>query len=453
MPRPKSKAPALLRRRKTIPTDEMPQVELEEVSEQPQVIEVKHKTEWSEMRPVEEAPDQDLIFDDETESRPKRKVNSERDEIRKKLGRAGITPGSQLKLTIERYLHSDAVDGQGGMFAETEHCTKYVCAEGHITSEDYLDVARRFGPGLYRFTLRLKNTIVTAWDKRISPATPTFQHINPTDPNSPQVIVNMPEGANGQQPVGVLDPMKQMRELAKTYKEMKIAFEGEGAQAPAAAAPTDPKIAALQLISENPEVMEKIGSGIAKTVLGAKGAGDSDPWADVAMEAIKSGQAAEIAATIIREIMAPFRNMNGQAQAPQPPPPPVMPAPQVVPQNGEPQRVVNPPPQAPRPRPAQEQPAQATQNVTPADALMLALIDAMNRNAPLKEAQSIINVAVYRNPELDESIDELLNLSTDELMNLLKAYHPKVDEIPHAKEWLESLTGSLAQGEQLEAAE
>src|SRR5262249_23820832 len=147
-----------------------------------------------------------------------------------------------------------------------------------------------------------------------------------------------------------------------------------------------PKVAALQMIAENPDVMEKIGKGIASTVLGAKGGGDSDPWADVAMEAIKSGQAAQIAATIIREIMAPFRNMRGEEsaqtfQAPQP-------APVLNERTGGPQAAARAPqPVAPAaPERPQVQPAAARPMMTPADALMMALIDAMIRNAPLKEA-------------------------------------------------------------------
>jgi hypothetical protein len=69
--------------------------------------------------------------------------------------------------------------------------------------------------------------------------------------------------------------------------------------------------------------MDKIGSGIAKTIFGSKGGDDSDPWAEVAKEAIRSGQAPQIVATLVREVMAPFRNLwgnnNGQEQVAQAP--------------------------------------------------------------------------------------------------------------------------------------
>lgn len=284
--------------------------------------EVKHKTEWVELRPVEEGAEdgeRELFDDDVIEEKPKRRVNSERDELRKKLAKSNITPGSQLKLTIERYTHSDVVDSQGGMFAETEHCNKYVCAESHITSEDYLDVARKFGPGLYRFTLRMKNQIVTAWDKRISggAATPVVQHVNPNDPTSPQFIVQMPEGA--QQPVSVVDPLKQMREAAKFYKEMKQTFEPEGMQQQQQ--PKSEEEVLTTAILNRPEVVDNLVGSVMKRIGGSSGK-DDEPWyADVVRDAVKSGQLVQVVQVAIDRIfngvgnLFPGRqNQNGQAQ-------------------------------------------------------------------------------------------------------------------------------------------
>ncbi|MBO0721506.1 MAG: hypothetical protein J2P41_11830, partial [Blastocatellia bacterium] len=222
-----------------------------------------------------------------------------------------------------------------------------------------------------------------------------------------------------------------------------------------------PETAAWQIISKNPDVMERIGSGLAKTILGSK-AGDTDPWADVAMEAIRSGQAVGIVREAINAFFSginglfPKGNQNGQAPAG----PPQVPAPPN--QNGFPQAtptsVWNQAPanaEGPASRPVQESagvdqtnPALQQVVMTPADTLIIQLIQAMERNAPLKEAQSVIEVAIFRNPELGESVDELLNMSTESIMTLLGGYHPKVSEIPHAKKWLKSLMGSLASSEQ-----
>lgn len=304
-------------RRKTtevevLPADEKPKSRKKAVTakhtvtyEAPEIVDV----------PIDE--DEEIILegdlDDEIEEKPKRRPQkNERDELRKKLAQSNVTPASQLKLSIEKYLHSDTEGG--GTWAEAEHCTKYACTEAHITGEDYLEVARKWGTGTYRFTLRMNNKIVTAWDKRISAgaaaSTSVMQNAIPGDPTSPQVVVQMPN--NPQQPAPPADPLVQLRNAFKIVKEFKADLGLDvSQQSQPTPLPLDPKIAALQLFAESPDVMERVGAGIAKIAMGNRGGHHESTWTDVAMEAIKSGQASEIVAAILREIMAPFRNVLG----------------------------------------------------------------------------------------------------------------------------------------------
>lgn len=420
--------------------------------ERPQVVEVKHKTEWSEMRPLEQAPeDEEDIFEDEeteeteeTEGKPRSKRRVTFDAIRNKLAKAGITPTSQLKLSIEKYRHSELVDGQGGHFAEREHCAKYVCSEEHVKSEDYLDVARRFGAGLFRFTLRMQNRVITAWDKRIVLPVQAIiqQQANPADPTSPQISV--PDVAAAATPISVIDPVDQLVKSAAAYQKLRKAFEPE-AQPPAQPAQMDSKIAALQLVAENPEVMEKIGKGIASLALG-KGATDGDPWAEVAMEAVKSGQAAQIVKTAIDAVFTGINNLFPPKTPPPAPRPPLQPridmAPQAQPITQNAQNAQNGR-QAPLvPAPGAPDPARQPVQVAPVDALVYTLIDSMSHRAPISEARNIINISVVRNPELEDSIDELLSHPVDDLFTMLKAWRPEIERIEHAKPWLESLIAS-----------
>ena len=82
--------------------------------------------------------------------------------------------------------------------------------------------------------------------------------------------------------------------------------------------------------------------------------------------------------------------------------------------------------------------------LTPADELIYALISLMAKQAPTTEAVNMINIAVVRHPGLGDSIDELLNLSVDQILMMLGAYHPPVAQMPHAREWVNSLIESLA---------
>ena len=122
------------------------------------------------------------------------------------------------------------------------------------------------------------------------------------------------------------------------------------------------------------------------------------------------------------------------APIPMPMPPP-MPNP---PTPNPPMPIPEPPTPMPEPMPITQ-----SQNLTEADALVLSLIQAMENKTPTEEVINQINIAVYRTPELGESIDELLNLDTEHFMTLLSAYNPAVRKIEGAREWLEKLIEAL----------
>jgi len=445
MPRRKTTTKAETRRRAPAEVEILPAEDPPPLPGRKTLVEAEHTIKYSAPVPVTvDQTGEDMLIDgveyEEQERARRRKKTSkdERDELKREMDKLGVASVSRLKLSIDKYRHSESDDS--GTMAEKDYCTKYPVTKDHILNEDYLDVARKYGPGRFWFTLRMDNQIVRQWERKINNAltAPIIQSVNPADPNAPQVITYPMPDANGHQPVGQMtwQEMIKMQDslFERKLKELKLFRESIGVdigQQSAQAAVTDPKIAALQLIADNPDVMERIGKGIASTVLGAKH-GDGDPWAEVAMEAVKSGQAANMLRSAIDAI---FNGING-----------LFPKPQNGPLAG-----VQPMAQAPAPQPAPAEAAPVSQEsaaqhmtLAPSDALIIQLIGALERNAPLKEAQTIINVAVYRHPELDESIEQLLNMSVDEIMVMLTAYHSKVAEIPHAKQWLETLIGSLA---------
>lgn len=311
-------------RRKAAKVEVLPPEDTDQPTQR--VREVKHKTEWTELHPVEEASedaDLDLTDDDAiSEGKPRRRTpKNERDELRKVLAQNNVTPASQLKLSVERYLHSDIAEG--GTWAETEYLSKYACTKEHITSEEYLDVARRYGTGTYRFTLRMQNKIVTAWDKRLGSITqgPVIQNANPNDPNSPQVIIQTT--ADGQQqPLSMRDIMKGQKEALKEHLEMtKLMREAYGLtpEQPQQQPRGEEEVLTTAILKQ-PEVIENVVGSVLKR-FGASGKGDDEPWyADVVRDAVKSGQVAQIVQVAIDRIfngfsgLFPGRQDNGQAQ-------------------------------------------------------------------------------------------------------------------------------------------
>lgn len=308
-------------RRKTAEVEDLPP-EDEPKRTRRKVVEAKHTVTYAapEIVDVPVDAEEDLPFDDdlieevEERERPKRRQRNEREELRKRLSTGGVTPTSQLKLSIERYVHSESLDS--GTLAEKAFCTKYACNEAHVTGEDYLDVARTYGAGRYWFTLRLNNKIVTQWERRID-AAPNMagqivQNAIPGDPTSPQVIV-MPSQAPAQ-PVGQIDPMKQLKELLQMQKLMRDALGPE--QVP------PPKENAAESFMNHPKVIDTMVDTIvtvAKKAAGLKGenSGGDNGWTDVAMEVVKSGQVkdlAEVAAVAIQTLLGGILGgQNGQA--------------------------------------------------------------------------------------------------------------------------------------------
>ena len=98
------------------------------------------------------------------------------------------------------------------------------------------------------------------------------------------------------------------------------------------------------------------------------------------------------------------------------------------------------------------QPAQATQpdqgqQFTPQDELLNTLIAALEQNAPIPDVCGVIYASEVRHPELGETIDGLVSLSTDQLLQMVTAIYPPVVQMPHARAWLKSLVEALTSEE------
>jgi hypothetical protein len=304
-----------------------PEVEILPPEDQPKrtrkkLVEAKHTITYEAPVPVEveDADNLDdgsvMEFDGEipeeaARKRKRKTAKNERDDLRREMDKYGVAATSSLRLSIEKYRHSDGIDS--GTLAEKEFCTKYGCAKDHILNDDYMDVARRFGPGRYWFTLRLDNKIVRMWERQISAAiasSPIVQHAIPGDPTSPQVIVQMPE--NGQSQAVPFDPVKQMREQAaafklqmENFKLMREAF-GDPVQPQQPAALSD-ELSLAAVLLKDPANAKRM----AQKLLGDEG--EQSLMASL----VENGPAIiKAAGDVIRTIIADFAQMrsNGNGQ-------------------------------------------------------------------------------------------------------------------------------------------
>ena len=427
--------------------------------DQPKVREIKHKTEWIEVAPVEGTSEDDSAdFEGvEIEDKPRKRNKNAIQEMRKKLRAQGVTPTSNLRLYIERYVHSET--DAGGSWAETEFCTKYSTTEEHIFNKDYIDAARKWGHGKYRITIRMDNRIVDAFDERISatPSGPVIQQVNPNDPNSPQFIIQTNgDGQQPSQPMSMRDIMKQQKDALKEHLEMaKLMREAYGFT-PEQQQPRSEEEVLTSAILKQPDVIETVVGNLVKRV-GGKGGGDDEPWyADAVKDAIKSGQGAQIVKTAIDALFNGFKGLfpggqnNGQAQMATAP---LQTSGTVDGQGATDGRnvVSQEVPQGNQSLQSGSGEANSEGGMLPAatseEQALTLLIDHCRRNAPVNIAfDRLISYADWLNDNapqysIDGYLDLLGTMTTDQVIEFVKTLPggEQVVALPHAKEWCAGL--------------
>jgi hypothetical protein len=312
-------------RKKTAEVEILPLEDDQQTRGRKKLVEAEHTIKYSapvpvtvETDPEEDSQEEDFDFVEEKVKRRRKTTKDERDDLRRELDKLGVASVSRLKLSIDKYRHSDSDDS--GTLAEKDYCVKYPVTKDHIIQEEYMDVARRYGPGRYWFTLRMDNKIVRQWERQVSaPVGPAIQHVNPNDPTSPQVIVQMPEG---QQPMPIADPFKEAERALNLVKKYNEAFGGipQGAQSR-----SEEEVLTTAILKQ-PEVIENVVGSVIKR-FGGKGGGDDEPgWSTVVMEAVKNNQVAasiqafgNIALMFLDRILPQRGNNNGTPQMAQAP--------------------------------------------------------------------------------------------------------------------------------------
>lgn len=472
-------------RRKAAEVELLPPEDDQQPRGRKKLVEAEHTIKYSapvpvtvEADPEEDSQEEDFDFvEKEKSKRRKKTAKEERDELRREMDKLGVAGVSRLKLSIDKYRHSDSDDS--GTLAEKDYCTKYPVTKDHILNDEYMDVARRYGPGRYWFTLRMDNVIARQWERQVNavvtPSGPVIQNVNPADPTSPQVIYQSTNGDGQAQqiPMSIKDIMKTQREALKEQLEMaKLMREAYGfaPEAPQQQQQTtDPELAALHLIAKNPDVMEKLATGMAKTIFGSKGGGDDTPWwADIIKDSVTTGQLAPTVQAIVKGLFpnglfGGFANLftggqqNGQAPIHQTP---------VQNQAGSSVDEVSSPQgfqqsQASLPQgdvarlpdanmgSAQEHqdspPQQAT--ITPEQHALSRLIQNCQRNVPVQVAyQQLVSYADRVEDEAPDYsiygyIDLLGQMTTDQVLEFVKALPggEQVVALPHCREWCEGL--------------
>src|SRR5262249_1520097 len=233
---------------------------------------------------------------------------------------------------------------------------------------------------------------------------------------------------------------KTKKSLAEQLREVKEINElinpPRREPAPAPQTPTDPETAALQMLARDDGFVKRLAGGLIGKLVGGNLPAETDPWADVAMKIVDTGQAAQIVQAALGGLGALIGSVT-RVFAPQPAP---TPQPQQTAQ--APQQVASETPQA---LPASDQqPVQAAPEIASNDdpyvSMLTRVITNLANNAPIEEAVRTVNGFLLLNPAAGELIDEQFGQPPDVLLSAISSIPGcgDIPNLPHAKQWIEN---------------
>lgn len=314
-----AKKAATRTRKKVIEPEIMPDIdeqdESEQVEDEPMVTQrniFDRKIPLSQALGMSDEDDEEYV----EERRAEKKKKSLRQKIKERLQKGRNGAGEQLVMRVDRMTSFES-DGELGVMADKVICFRMPVTLEYMEREDFIPEIMRRVPkgGDFTITTRDRIGVLDIIDIHIDKQQPA-QPVTVTDPATGQSTIiyqQAPNGSTAQQPIGVVDPMKQFRDSLKMVKEMKEAFGSEVVTATATTQPPQPPGTIEERVGRILE-SQAVTEAIIKKVLGG---GEGKSGKRDLMELVF-----EHAPSIIRElkeaareIMADVRgNRNEQTQ-------------------------------------------------------------------------------------------------------------------------------------------
>lgn len=265
---------------------------------------------------LKENDDEEFDYDPEPRKKKKATEKEERDKLRAELTKYGVTPASDLRYSLFKYV--DPNSPIAGNQAETESCGRFQITKEGLLNGDHVEKARTFGPGRYFFLVYKSNQLVSSFDARIAQGwQPQAQPgmVNTVDPQNPNVTIQMPMGMQQQQP----DIAKLMREHMKSVRETAELMGWTPAnQQQNPAQQQSPETSVAEFLMKDPSTAKKVVSNLIG------GGSDEVSWATVVRDLVISEQGPAVVREFVGGIFNGFQGMfggkqNGQAQMVQAP--------------------------------------------------------------------------------------------------------------------------------------
>lgn len=251
---------------------------------------------------LKENDDEDFDYDPEPRKKKKATEKEERDKLRAELTKYGVTPASDLRYSLFKYV--DPNSPIAGNQAETESCGRFQITKEGLLNGDHVEKARTFGPGRYFFLVYKSNQLVSSFDARIAQGWQPQQQpgmVNTIDPQNPNVTIQMPAG----QAQPYVDPLKQLRESFKMMKEMREAMGMIEPQQNPQPAQLSPELQMAGFMLQDADLKKKA----IKSLFGSSGDSGEKDLLTTAIENIEPiGKALE---GIIRQVFSNVQDMRG----------------------------------------------------------------------------------------------------------------------------------------------
>lgn len=290
-------------------------------------------------------------------------------------------------------------------------------------SNHFLIVMRKNGQHVKNGTLPVFSCEPLPVDERIPSGAeqqPPQQIVVPVATPYPAIVEQQPPPS----------PKEQLKEALELVK-MVQGITGTVAVNPAAAAPDDPEVAVLRLLAKDERVLDKLSKGLLGKIFNDVKE-EADPWAEIAKEALRSGQAVELLQVGIKSLFQGFSGFFPQAASNAPAAPIQQQQPQPAPQ--------------PEPLPQPQ--------LTPAEQLLSFVLEQCHRNAPAEAvADQILTFAdeVHDADPLNDVnwyVRAFALMPTDDALTFVNQSVPgseRITTMPHAKAWTAQLQQLLAQ--------
>lgn len=239
-------------------------------------------------------------------------------------------------------------------------------------------------------------------------------------------------------PAAPVDPLKLVRDQITMMKLMREAF-GAPVAAPPTAPPPDPETTFLQVLAKDTDIVGKLAKGTLRKLLGESGGSERNEWAEVAMEAVKSGQAAQIIGSAVNALFAGFAGLMPRPEAPAPAPPPA--APRAA---APPQRPLN----GPAPLAPVEPPPTVDESQSPELQVLGLALDHCARHLPPQVAAGRIVAVAQQIREtipayaIDTYLDLFAGMDASSALEICRTLMPdraEITQLPHAMEWTKAL--------------